>query len=339
VAALLDVEGLSTELPTVAASTAGQSGGRSGRVRVVDGVSLRVPAGRAVGLVGESGSGKSMTALSILGLLPRGGRITGGAVRLDGEDLVSAGEARLQAVRGDRVAMVFQEPMTALNPVYTIGDQVGEPLRIHRGASRREARARAVALLADVGIADPERRAAEYPHQLSGGMRQRAMIAMALACRPSLLIADEPTTALDVTIQAQVLELIGRLRREREMALLLITHDLAVVAETCDEVVVMYAGQVVEQAPAARLFAAPRHPYTAGLLRAAPSLASTVERLREIPGMVPRLDALPAGCRFQDRCPRVQPRCRAEAPTLDPMGSVERGHLARCFFPVEDPAS
>jgi peptide/nickel transport system ATP-binding protein len=267
------------------------------------------------------------------------GRMVGGEIRFRGRDLRQLPERELRAIRGNQISMIFQEPMTSLNPVLTVGDQVAEPLMLHRKQNRRAARAEAAELFRLVGIADPARRVGEYPHQLSGGMRQRVMIAMALACRPSLLIADEPTTALDVTIQAQILELLGRLRRDLGMALLLITHDLGVVAESCDQVVVMYAGHVVERAPAAALFARPRHPYTAGLLGSVPALGppptGARRRLQEIPGMVPRLDRLPPGCRFQDRCPRAQERCRSEAPPLVPLDG-ER--LVRCFFPVGDPA-
>jgi peptide/nickel transport system ATP-binding protein len=301
-------------------------------------VSFAVPRGATVGLVGESGSGKSVTALSILRLIrDPPGRVVGGEVVFDGRDLLKLDDRAMRAVRGNRISMIFQEPMTSLNPVMTAGDQVAEPLRIHRGLGKRAARDEAVALFRQVGIADPERRVDEYPHQMSGGMRQRVMIAMALACRPALLIADEPTTALDVTIQAQILALINELRRALGMAVLLITHDLGVVAETCDRVVVMYAGQVVEQAATAALFRAPRHPYTRGLLASVPRLddrpAAPDEgrrRLVEIPGMVPRLDALPAGCRFQDRCPRREARCSVEEPQLR---VVEPDRLVRCHFP------
>ncbi len=333
---LLDVRDLVTEIVDGEGRRKKHAGGR----RAVDGVSLTVERGGVVGLVGESGSGKSMTALSILGLLPPAARVAGGQVLFDDQlnnrsiiDLVALDERRLRRLRGSRIAMIFQEPMTSLNPVFTVGDQVGEPLRIHRGLGRRAALDEAVRLLELVGIADPRRRAGEYPHQLSGGMRQRVMIAMALACGPDLLIADEPTTALDVTIQAQILELLSRLRKELGMAMLLITHDLAVVAETCDEVVVMYAGQVVERAAASSLLTAPRHPYTSGLLRAVPrgDGSSHGGRLAEIPGMVPSLDALPAGCRFADRCDRVEARCRSELPALV---EIAPGHLARCHFPL-----
>jgi len=321
-APLLDVRDLVTRFET--------DGG--GELRAVDGVSFAMRAGTTLGVVGESGSGKSVTALSILRLVrDPPGRVVGGQVLFRGRDLLKVGEREMQRVRGAEISMIFQEPMTSLNPVMTTGAQVAEPLIIHRGKSKKEALAEAAELYRLVGIADPERRIHDYPHQMSGGMRQRVMIAMALACRPALVIADEPTTALDVTIQAQILELLARLRRELGMALLLITHDLGVVAETCDEVVVMYAGHVVEQARARELFARPKHPYTAGLLRSRKSTGRGRE-LQAIPGLVPRLDQLPRGCRFADRCDRVQDKCRAEMPTLD---VIEPGRLARCFFPVE----
>ncbi len=322
-AVLLEVDGLTTEFATEA-----------GRVRAVDGVSFGVPRGKTVGLVGESGSGKSVTALSIMRLVADPpGRIAAGAVRYDGRDLLALSEKEMRAIRGNKISMIFQEPMTSLNPVFTTGEQVAEAVRLHERASRRAAWARAVEMFQLVGIPSPAERAHAYPHQMSGGMRQRVMIAMALACRPDLLIADEPTTALDATIQAQILELLARLQRELGMSVLLITHDLGVVAETCDEVVVIYAGRVVEQAPARQLFAAPRHPYTAGLLRSAPSLDGEIgERLAEIPGMVPPLGALPPGCKFQDRCPRVQERCRAAEPELVELAP---GRRVRCYFPVE----
>ena len=330
--ALLEVDGLVVELDGAAG---GRTSGAGGPVRAVDGVSFSVAAGGALGIVGESGCGKSLTARSLLGLLPRRARIAAGSVRLGGRELVGLDERELGKLRGNRASMVFQEPMTSLNPVLSIGDQVAEPLRIHEGMTRRAARDEAVRLLSLVGIADAARRADEHPHRLSGGMRQRVMIAMALACRPDLLIADEPTTALDATIQAQILELLGGLRRERGMALVLITHDLGVVAERCDEVVVMYAGQVVERAAAAELVARPRHPYTVGLLAALPSRRAPGERLAEIRGVVPAPREMPSGCRFAERCDRVAERCRGEAPAL-----AERApaHLVRCHFPVEEVA-
>jgi peptide/nickel transport system ATP-binding protein len=321
----LEVRGLVTRFKT-----------ERSEVRAVDGVSLSIAAGSTVGIVGESGSGKSVTALSIMRLLrDPPGRVIGGEVLFHGRDLLKLSEKEMREIRGNKISMIFQEPMTSLNPVIKTGDQVGEPLMIHRGMSRKNARAEAVALYKKVGIADPERRVHDYPHQMSGGMRQRVMIAMALACRPELVIADEPTTALDVTIQAQILELLASLRRELNMSLLLITHDLGVVAESCDEVLVMYAGHVVEKARARELFASPRHPYTAGLLRSVPSLQATgSRRLHEIPGVVPPLDQLPPGCRFQDRCDRVQERCRKESPELA-ADTISPERLVRCFYPVE----
>jgi peptide/nickel transport system ATP-binding protein len=322
---LLEVRDLVTEFRT-----------DGGAVRAVDGVSLAVPARGTLGVVGESGSGKSVTALSILRLVAPPGRITGGQVRYGGRDLLALSEAEMRAIRGNRIAMVFQEPMTSLNPVFTAGAQVGEAVRLHQHKSRREARELAIAMLRRVGIPSPEQRVDAYPHQLSGGMRQRVMIAMALACRPDLLIADEPTTALDVTIQAQILELLRSLQAELGMSILLITHDLGVVAETCDEVVVMYAGRVVERAPAAALFARPQHPYTAGLLRSVPSFdggeaaAAPRRRLVEIPGMVPPLGALPPGCKFAARCPSAAPRCLAEEPQLE----ARAAGAVRCHFPL-----
>jgi peptide/nickel transport system ATP-binding protein len=330
----------------------------------VNDVSFDVAPGRTLGLVGESGCGKSLTAMSILRLLPEPAvRIAGGQILFDGLDLARASERALRQIRGRRMAMIFQEPSTALNPVLTIADQVGEPLRIHEGLSRRAAARRAVGLLEQVGIPAAAERARAYPHQLSGGLKQRAMIAMALACRPALLIADEPTTALDVTVQAQILELLGRLRRELGMAMILITHDLGVVAETCDDVAVMYAGRIVEQATVGELFRRPRHPYTVGLMRAMPKAESTNpdhhaaptdpdgprRRLQEIPGTVPALNALPDGCCFAARCGSADDGCRAELPPLaaggdsgvagaaaDPGDPAGAGHRVRCFHPEPD---
>jgi oligopeptide/dipeptide ABC transporter ATP-binding protein len=305
----------------------------AGRVPAVDGVSLSLERGKALGLVGESGCGKSVTAMSVLGLVASPGRIESGKILLeiDGKavNLVGLGDARLRQVRGARVGMIFQEPMTSLNPVFTIGNQITEAVRLHRKATRAEARARALELLKLVKIADPERRIDEYPHQLSGGMRQRAMIAMALACEPDLLIADEPTTALDVTIQAQILELLADLRTRLGMAILLITHDLGVVAETCDEVAVMYAGKIVERAPAHTLFAEPLHPYTIGLLAARPEHSTgSGKPLAAIPGMVPAPANIPAGCRFHPRCVFARETdCVAAMPELR---EVSAGHLVRC---------
>ncbi len=316
----------------------------AGRVPAVDGVSLSIERGTTLGLVGESGCGKSVTAMSVLGLVASPGRIEAGQILLDRDgrsiDLVGLPERQLRTIRGGRIGMIFQEPMTSLNPVFTVGNQVTEAVRLHQKVSRQAARARALELLRLVRIADPERRLDEYPHQLSGGMRQRVVIAMALACEPDLLIADEPTTALDVTIQAQVLELLADLRQRLGMAILLITHDLGVVAETCDEVAVMYAGRIVERAAAASLFARPLHPYTIGLLAARPEhRRAAADPLAAIPGMVPQPRDFPAGCRFHPRCPFArEPRCTAELPSLR---ELEPGHLVRCHYAGDlgDPAT
>ncbi len=291
----------------------------AGVIRAVDGVSFEVPRGKTVGLVGESGCGKSVTSLSIMGLLPvPPGRIERGSIRFDGQELVGLPERELRSLRGRKIGMIFQEPMTALNPVFTVGMQVMEAVRAHAKLSRGAARARAVDLFTRVGIPAPEERIEAYPHQLSGGMRQRVMIAIALASAPELLIADEPTTALDVTIQAQILDLLASLQRDLGMSMLLITHDLGVVAEQAHEVVVMYAGKVVERAGAKELFASPQHPYTRGLLRSVPGYAGNAgkSRLPTIPGVVPDLARLPVGCRFQDRCSEVHDRCKREEPAL-----------------------
>ncbi len=299
-----------------------------GRVRAVDGVSFDLAAGETLAVVGESGSGKSVTALSILRLIPSPpGRIVGGSVRFQGRELLDLDERAMRAVRGREISMVFQEPMTSLNPVISCGEQIAEVVRLHERASAAVARARAIEMMRWVGIPSPEQRVDEYPHQMSGGMRQRVMIAMALSCRPSLLIADEPTTALDVTIQAQILDLLRRLRRELAMAVLLITHDLGVVAENADRVVVMYAGQVVEACDVRTAFARPLHPYTAGLLLSRPRLGERRERLRTIPGQVPDPARFPAGCRFHPRCPLAQDRCREAPPLLEPVA----GHGVRCW--------
>ena len=307
-----------------------------GTVRAVDGVSFSIAPRTTLGVVGESGSGKSVTALSVMRLISAPGRVAGGRIDYRGTDLLQLAPAAMRAIRGNRIAMIFQEPMTSLNPVFTVGEQVAEAVRQHQGKPASEARAAAVAMFRVVGIPSPETRVDDFPHQLSGGMRQRVMIAMALACKPDLLIADEPTTALDVTIQAQILELLRELQRELGMAILLITHDLGVVAETCDEVVVMYAGRVVERAATTTLFAGPRHHYTAGLLRSIPSeTRGARERLVEIPGMVPALWELPVGCKFVDRCPAAEPLCRAEEPPLVALGAS----LVRCHYPIDLPAA
>ncbi len=298
-----------------------------GRLPVVTGVSLALQAGRTFGLVGESGCGKSVTALSILRLLQAETAHVEGQILFQGTDLLTLSADRMRDIRGNRIAMIFQEPMTSLNPSYTIGDQIGEALIRHKGLSARAARTAAIELLARVKIPAPETRVDAYPHNLSGGMRQRVMIAMALALEPALLIADEPTTALDVTIQAQVLDLIQGLARDTGTAVLLITHDLGVVAEMCDDVGVMYAGQLVETAPVAKLFEAPEHPYTAGLLGALPRLDDRRARLATIKGAVPSLAGLAEGCRFAPRCPFAEPACRSAAQTLR---QVAADHASRC---------
>jgi len=305
----------------------------NGVARAVDGVSFSVGVGETVGVVGESGCGKSVTALSILRLVRPPGRIeTGSVMRFEGRDLLELNEREMQHVRGNRIAMVFQEPMTALNPVFTIGDQVGEVARIHAGMSKRDAWAKAIEMLKIVGIPAPEQRAGEYPHQLSGGMRQRVVIAMALVMNPALVIADEPTTALDVTIQAQILELLAELTRRLGTSVLLITHDLGVVAENCTRVIVMYAGEVVEEATTIDLFARAHHPYTEGLLGAMPRVGGEKDRLATIPGTVPPPTNWPQGCRFRDRCPYSWERCEAEHPPLYQIGA---GHTSRCHLAEE----
>jgi len=318
---LLAVEHLCVEFGTDAAP-----------VRAVDDVSFSVEPGRTLGIVGESGCGKSITCLAIMGLLARrAGGITSGSVRLGGKELTGLTEARMRRIRGAEMSMIFQEPLTALNPVYTIGAQLSAVLRRHAGLSRRGARRRAWEMLERVGIALPQRRLDEYPHEMSGGMRQRIMIAMALSCRPRLLIADEPTTSLDVTTQAQVLEQITTLQNELGTAVIMVTHDLGVVAETCDEAIVMYCGRLVEQAPVDALFDAPRHRYTQGLIEAVPRIRPhRLERLPVIPGNVPELSDLPQGCHFAPRCAHADARCHASRPELEPMGRSR----AACFHPA-----
>jgi peptide/nickel transport system ATP-binding protein len=325
-ATVLDVKGLRTVFFT-----------NSGLFKAVDDVSFSVRRGETLAIVGESGCGKSVTALSVMRLVPDPpGRIVGGSIMLEGTDLLSLDESEMRAIRGNRISMIFQEPMTSLNPVMRIGDQITEAVRLHRQMSRKEATAKAVEMLRLVKIPEAERRAQEYPHQLSGGMRQRAMIAMALACRPALLIADEPTTALDVTIQAQILALILELQKELGMGLVLITHDLGVVAQTAQRVIVMYAGRKVEEADVETLFASPRHPYTRGLMASIPSLPSLSTNadapLVEIPGMVPSLTNLPKGCAFAPRCGLVMARCREEYP---PLQAWDENHLAACWRAAE----
>ncbi|MGC4082534.1 MAG: ABC transporter ATP-binding protein [Vicinamibacterales bacterium] len=300
----------------------------TGLVRAVDGVSFEVRAGQTLAVVGESGSGKSVSALSILRLVPQPpGRIVGGAVWFRGRNLLEATPQEMRAIRGKSISMIFQEPMTSLNPVFTCGEQIIETLVLHERLGRQAARARAIEMLDLVGIPSPAQRVDEYPHQMSGGMRQRVMIAMALACRPAVLIADEPTTALDVTIQAQILELLRRLQQELGMAVILITHDLGVVAETADHVAVMYAGRVVEYCDVRSAFRKPLHPYTAGLQASLPRLDATQDRLRVIPGTVPNPVRFPVGCRFHPRCPVAQNRC-LDDPDLR---AIDHGHLSRCF--------
>src|SRR3954447_8816907 len=321
-ATVLDVKNLQTVFFTA-----------SGLFKAVDDVSFAVRRGETLAIVGESGCGKSVSALSIMRLVPDPpGRVVGGSVTLEGTDLLSLDEAEMRKIRGNRMSMIFQEPMTSLNPVMRIGDQITEVVQLHQTMTNKQAWAKAVEMLKLVRIPEPERRASEYPHQLSGGMRQRAMIAMALACRPTLLIADEPTTALDVTIQAQILALIVDLQKTLGMGLILITHDLGVVAQTAQRVIVMYAGKKVEEASVDSLFANPRHPYTSGLVASIPAVPSSEEskdaRLAEIPGTVPSLTRLPPGCAFAPRCSRAIDRCRAESPPLQDWGD---DHWAACW--------
>ena len=331
---LLHVENLRVEFST-----------RRGKALVLNGVDFEMHGGETLCVVGESGCGKSMTALAVLGLIPSPpGRITGGRVLFQGEDLVQASSARLRAVRGNRISMIFQEPMTSLNPVFSVGDQIGETLRLHAGLDAAAARARSIEMLQQVGIPAPERRVDEFPHQLSGGMRQRVMIAMALACRPDILIADEPTTALDVTVQAQIFDLLRDLQREKGTAILLITHDMGAVAEMADRVMVMYAGRVIEQGAAADVLGSPGHPYTQGLIDCLPELGSSLVEdggagprpLTEIAGVVPSLWELASGCAFRERCPRAMARCARDVPPMfDVAGTLGGGHAAACWLLAE----
>src|SRR5215471_4253933 len=318
---LLQIEDLRTEIRL-----------RRATVHALDGVTLTVEAGECLGIVGESGSGKTMTALSIMQLLPPGGHITGGKINLDGQEISALDDDGMRSVRGNEVGMIFQDPMTSLNPTMTVGDQIAETVLLHRGADARTARARAVEVLGLVGMPRPAERVSNYPHQLSGGMRQRVMIAMALACEPKLLIADEPTTALDVTIQKQILELIDSLRKRLSMAVILVTHDLGVIAGRADRTVVMYAGRIAESTSTTRLYANARHPYTEALFEALPEKAAdSSRRLYNIPGMPPDLTQPPPGCRFAPRCRYAQDICRAEEPELK---GDSWEHVFRCFFPV-----
>lgn len=304
----------------------------AGLIRALDGVSFDVQEGEALGIVGESGCGKSVTALSILKLIPSPpGRIAGGSIKLDDIDVVNQPDDEMRKVRGSLASMIFQEPMTALNPVFTIGNQMVEIIRVHQKVSKAEAKIQAIEMLRTVNIESPEQRIDQYPHELSGGMRQRVMIAMALSCSPKLLIADEPTTALDVTVQAQVMEEINRLQREMNMGLILITHDLGVIAESCTRVVVMYCGKIIEMAETEELFRNPRHPYTRGLLDSIPRIREKkLETLPIIEGMVPDLANLPKGCRFADRCPKAEDHCRESEPPLE---DTESGGKVACFIP------
>ncbi len=315
---LLELDGLRTYFDTL-----------DGTVRSVNGVSYELRAGETLGVVGESGCGKSVTALSIMRLVPTPpGRFAGGSIKYRGTDLLKLSEREMRQIRGNRISMIFQEPMTSLNPVLTVGRQIAETVQLHQKLSRSAAMARAVEMLRLVQISEPERRVNEYPHQLSGGMRQRVMIALALACNPEVLIADEPTTALDVTIQAQIVDLIKRLQKELGMGVIMITHDLGVVAESCDRVVVMYAGRKVEEASVFDLFERPLHPYTRALMASMPAMNTQADRLAEIPGMVPSPLTLGKGCAFAARCTLAQPRCREETPALTVQGE---GHTVACF--------
>jgi oligopeptide/dipeptide ABC transporter ATP-binding protein len=313
----------------------------AGEVRAVDGVSFSVAPGKLLGIVGESGSGKTASVLSIMRLLPESARIVGGEVTFEDQDLLKLSEPEMRHIRGARIAMIFQEPMTSLNPVFTIGSQIGEAVRLHQHTNRAETRNRTIEALRMVGIADPERRIDDYPHQLSGGMRQRVMIAMALSCNPQLLIADEPTTALDVTIQAQILDLLERERKRRGMALILITHDLGVVASVTDRVIVMYAGRVVESGSTQDIFSDPRHPYTLGLMNSMPRLDSPLDvRPATIPGSPPTGYREVSGCPFSPRCTWVRPACRTEYPPLERVAGAADTHQAACLIDVrtEDPS-
>ena len=315
---LLEVKDLETEFKV-----------KRGTVKAVNGVSFEVDKGEILAVVGESGSGKSVTSLSVMGLIRDPGRVAGGEILFGGENLLKKNTEEMQAIRGDKISMIFQEPMTSLNPVYRVKDQIMETILTHTTMSKKQALARAIEMLDLVGIPAPEQRVNDYPHQMSGGMRQRVMIAMALACDPELLIADEPTTALDVTIQAQILDLINRLREKLGMAVLLITHDLGVVAETADKVVVMYCGRVVEQATVEQLFTKPLHPYTQGLLDSIPKMDEDRERLYMIKGIVPDPIHLPKGCSFADRCDKCMEKCREHMPKLS---VTEDGRKVRCFL-------
>lgn len=314
---LLEVKNLTTEFTT-----------RRGKVRAIRDVSFSIDKGEILALVGESGSGKSVTSLSIMGLLSSNGRvIESSEINFDGVNLLTLNERKMQHIRGNRISMIFQEPMTSLNPIFTVGEQILESIRLHTKLSKKEAQEKLLEMLDMVGIPNPQKRIHDYPHQMSGGMRQRIMIAMAMACQPQLLIADEPTTALDVTIQAQILDLIYRMREQFNISVLLITHDLGVVAEAADKVAVMYCGRIVEEGSTKEILTSPQHPYTLGLLKSIPRLDETSERLFMIPGMVPPPEEVPAGCAFADRCPQARDECRAQLPELVALGQRK----VRCF--------
>ena len=305
----------------------------AGEVKALGGVSIHLKEGEVLGIVGESGSGKSVTAYSLMGLTAYPGRLIGGTLDFNGHHINDMSEKEMRRIRGNEVSIIFQDPMTSLNPVYTIGNQIREVILLHTGKSKKEANERAKELLTLVGINEPEKRLKQYPHELSGGMRQRVMIAMAIACRPKLLIADEPTTALDVTIQAQIIELLLELQQKENMALVLITHDLALVAEAAHKIIVMYAGQVVETGDAHAIFHAPRHPYTQALLRALPEFAQDKERLASLPGVVPGKYDRPNGCLLNPRCPYATDKCRAEEPALNMLAD---GRQSKCHYPLDD---
>ena len=329
---LLEVKDLVVEFPT-----------RRGTLRALDGVGFAIAPGEILGVVGESGAGKSLTGAAIIGLLEPPGRIAGGEIRLAGERIDTLPPEALRRIRGKRIGAVFQDPLTSLNPLYTVGRQLVETIRTHLPLGAAEARERAIQLLADTGIPAPEARFGQYPHQFSGGMRQRVVIALALAAEPELIVADEPTTALDVSIQAQIIALLKRLARERGTAVMLVTHDMGVIAETCDRVAVLYAGRVAEIGPVAEVIHRPRHPYTAGLMGSIPSLSEEREELLQIDGAMPRLNAMPAGCAFHPRCGRAAERCRRERPELAEAGApgvpatAATGTRAACWLPLELP--
>jgi peptide/nickel transport system ATP-binding protein len=315
---IIEVKGLKTSFVT-----------DDGEIPVVNNIDFHIKPGEVLGIVGESGCGKSVTSLSIMGLVPSPAGKVDGAILFKGENLAEASEARMRKIRGNEIAMIFQEPMTSLNPVFTIGEQLIESLRIHRKWNKKKAMARAVEMLKLVGLPRAEELVKEYPHQLSGGMRQRVMIAMAMICEPELLIADEPTTALDVTIQAQILELMKKLNKETDTAIMMITHDLGVVSEMCERIIVMYAGKVVEEGFVAEIFQSPKHPYTVGLIKSVPDMRAKVDRLYSIPGNVPKPGSLHIGCQFAPRCAHAHERCINEAP---PLFGFDNGQQARCWL-------